>query len=319
MAAVDTVALLRALNAPPSLGKYSAAYSDPSFAGLFPGIGSTAGTGALRMKDAAGVQAAANAWKQALEEGSNSFNGMVFGDTPGGAQSNLLNLRSQNISRALRMAELQAQENARQSALAESAAYHRDANERAAQNDWLDFLSSIARNQQDSSYKDAVATARGGLAQQMEALAGQRNALDARESDALQNESDIMGLLLERADAASTAASYKSNSPVKYTIGNDGIPHFQNIEAERDMWGGGPKDLDVRAMYDSLLADQTRRKSQRSSISNAIELLLRQYSNPAVQVPGINVNAMLSAARNRPTVGQVAKSWVFDPRTLTVR
>ena len=318
MAAIDTVALLRAINAPPSLGKYSAAYSDPSFAGLFPGIGSTGGAAIMRMKDAAGVQAAANEWKKVLEEGSNSFNGMVFGDTPGGAQSNLLNLRSQNISRALRMAELQAQENARQSALAESAAYHRDANERAAQNDWLDFLSSIARNQQDAGYKDAVATARGGLAQQMSALTGQRGALDAQDAAALQQENDLMALLGERAEAASTAYG-SASGPAPYTYDADGIPKFSNPAAEQAMWGGGANDLNVRQMYNALLAESAKRKGQRTSTSNAIELLLRQYSNPAVQVPGINVNAMLSAARNRPTVGQVAKSWVFDPRTLTVR
>jgi len=316
MAAIDTMALLRALNAPPALGRYSAARSDPANTGLFPLIGSGPGA-SMWMKDANGVAQAANAWKDAIGD-VNPYEGMIFGDTPGGAQSNLLNLRSQNISRAMRMAEMAAQEKARQDSLAATQQYHNAANQRASQNDWLDFLSQIAGRQQDTSYKDAVSGARQSLAGQMQALTGQRSALDAQDVSAMSSEDELMNLLMERADASSTASSYASKSPVKYTIGADGIPKFTNAEAERDMWGGGPQDLDVRGMFNKLAADQAQRKSQRTSLSNAIELLLRQYSNPAVQNPGIDLSSIMQAARQGPTVGQAAKRWVFDQKSRSV-
>lgn len=315
MAAIDTMALLRALNAPPALGRYSAARSDPANTGLFPLIGSGPGA-SMWMKDANGVAQAANAWRDAIGE-VNPYEGMIFGDTPGGAQSNLLNLRSQNISRAMRMAEMAAQEKARQDSLAATQQYHNAANQRASQNDWLDFLSQIAGRQQDTSYKDAVSGARQSLAGQMQALTGQRSALDAQDVSAMGSEDELMNLLLERAGAASTA--YGTNSgPLKYTIGNDGIPKFQNADAEQAMWGGGQQDLDVRGMYNKLSADQAQRKSQRTSLSNAIELLLRQYSNPAVQNPGIDLSSIMQAARQGPTVSQAAKRWVFDQKSRSV-
>lgn len=344
MAAIDTLALLRALNTPasqladsdpsfaglfPGIGStagaaltrtrpnpLSAKMSDTSFTGLFPGIGSTDSTGILRMKDPAGVRAAAQAWQDTIGE-ANPYDGMIFGDTPGGAQSNLLNLRSQNISRALRMAEMAAQERARQDSLAAQQQYHNAANQRASQNDWLDFLAQVTGRQQDASRQNAVSRARNSLAGQMQALTGQRSALDAQDVSAMGSEDELMNLLMERADAASGAYG-SAGSPAKYTIGNDGIPKFQNVAAEQAMWGGGAQDLDVRGMFNKLSADQAQRKSQRTSLSNAIELLLRQYSNPAVQNPGIDLSSIMQAARQGPTVGQAAKRWVFDQKSRSV-
>jgi len=138
---------LRAANAPPIMGELSAATTQPW---LVPGIGT--GPGAqLIQKDPAGVLAAATA--QAAAAGpANRYAGKVWGDTPGQAQGNLLNLRAQDLNAAAQAAaraqqaqQFNVQQQRLQDSARESAAWRQAEVEQRKRNDTLDFLSQLAR------------------------------------------------------------------------------------------------------------------------------------------------------------------------------
>jgi len=138
---------LRALNAPPSMGELSAATTQPW---LVPGAGT--GPGAqLIMKDPAGVAAAAEA--QASAAGPvNRYAGLIWGDSPGQAQGNLLNRRAQDLNAAAQAAaraqqaqQFNIQQQRLQDASREAAAWRQAEVAQRTRNDTLDFLSALAK------------------------------------------------------------------------------------------------------------------------------------------------------------------------------
>lgn len=95
----NPAAYLRALNAPPSLGPYSAMTSTPYMMG---GIGVGPGNQMIS-KDQAGIDAAARAWAAAMAQqqaAGPSYAGMVFGDSPGQASQMAIGLRNQRAAEA---------------------------------------------------------------------------------------------------------------------------------------------------------------------------------------------------------------------------
>lgn len=97
-------AYLRAINAPPIFGPYSAMTTD-SYTGAGIGVGPG---GMMVRKSPQEIEAAAAAWDAVLGAGGggNRFSGLIFGDTPGAAQSNVLSLRAAREAEALNRAQL---------------------------------------------------------------------------------------------------------------------------------------------------------------------------------------------------------------------
>lgn len=94
-------AYLRAINAPPIMGPYSA-MTTTNYTGAGIGVGPG---GQMIRKSPQEIDAAAAAW-DAILGGGNRFAGLIFGDTPGAAQSNVLSLRAAREAEALNRAQL---------------------------------------------------------------------------------------------------------------------------------------------------------------------------------------------------------------------
>lgn len=322
--ALDMIAALRALNAPPALGKFSAATSTPYQS---PGVG-VGGGNMLIMKDPQGVAAANAAWRGALEQsqggGGGGYQGMVFGDTIGGAQGNLLNLRQQNISRALQQAALQAQQQARQDSLRQQQEYHNQslqlgrenaqiADQRArtiaanqmgynydalAERDnssYRNFLAQMAKLQSDTGLRSATESAQADVATKLNRALQQNSALD----QALGQSYDQENALLEMLQNLGGEATEIYGAPM--TVGKDGMPSFgtgaRAGQAEQYMWGqNGGMNLPLRQQYDAILGGRTKLDDDREGLKMLIQSLGRQYSNPVVNLPRFDASQFMRAA-----------------------
>ena len=100
----EVIDFLRALNAPPALGEFSAARSLPY---MNAGIG-TGGGMQLAMKDPQGIGQAAERWARARMETADPYAGLIWGDTIGGAQQAVLGERARQMQMALARDQMRA-------------------------------------------------------------------------------------------------------------------------------------------------------------------------------------------------------------------
>lgn len=264
------VDLIRALNAPPALGDFSASTTQPW---LTPGIGT--GPGAqLILKDPAGVQAAAARWGEANAASANPYLGKVWGDSPGQAQGNLLNLRGQDISlanAAAARAQAAQQFNANQSRLtqarADQLASQREAQARLQRNDTLDFLSKLAQVDTESQTRAAMY---GFQNQARAAASDQRAALAGQTYEALQNLNQTRETLGNRLSQTEQSLANLPNIQEQFTSSDEyghrslGVsPELSNVM--QTIFGWAPDSETIR---DSLAGARSTLKSQADEIRN---------------------------------------------------
>lgn len=330
-------ALLRALNAPPALGIYSAARSIPYTDAFGPGVGPG---NQLVMKDEQGLRQAMQAWEEAGAGQGGGYAGLVIGDTPGQTQGNLLNLRAQDIRVAMEQAQMAQQERLRQDALRQ-AAYDR-AEGRAIRRDDLARLYK-AQALQDAQYRDRTrmqyladlakieadqALARGkalGVEQAQRSLEPFYG-YDRRIAEAEMSNEEALARLL--GNVSQRASAYPGN--ILMQLDADGALRFTDPSkvataqdyrnAEGYVWGEGPGSF--RDQYNNLLAEQTRLAGGRAAFESDLAAAYdRAKAMPPVQVDTPFLRELLSQRSQvqrpapQPTVLDVLRQRALRPAT----
>ena len=205
----DVIDYLRALNAPPALGIYSAAKAQPY---LNTGIG-TGGGLQLVMKDQQGIGNAAEQWARARVATTDPMAGLVWGDSIGQAQQTLLNERARRVQEALAREQMDMARD-REARLYRQAEADRA---RLAENDRLDFQAKLAQALSRGRTTNAQALENASRLRQLESIGGTlaRNRQDFG-SDLL----DLETMLMENARSAVAA-----NRGVCGRSGRDDLPY----------------------------------------------------------------------------------------------
>ena len=282
---------LRALNAPPSMGELSAATTQPW---LVPGAGT--GPGAqLIMKDPAGVAAAAEA--QASAAGPvNRYAGLIWGDSPGQAQGNLLTRRAQDLNAAAQAAaraqqaqQFNAQQQRLQEASHEAAAWRQAEVAQRTRNDTLDFLSKLAEMEARAS----------GTSRAMDS--SMRNGAMAEALGTLNQTRDTLGESLTgvRQNLANLPAIRED-----FTYTDDGGHKQLGVPEDtaamlRSIVGWAP---DAEMVGGALVGARSSLRGQESEITNALARAQDQYRQTVAQIratpppPGNGLNPSTVAA-----------------------
>jgi len=248
----DIADLIRALNAPPSLGEFSAARTTPWMNGSI-GMGPGA---QLIMKDPAGVEAAANRWTRARSEIS-PYAGVIWGDTVGGAQNTVLNERARQVQIAMQREQMAAQA-ARENRIARQAEADRAVRQQIGQQEYLARLAQSAARAQGTN---AQALENASRLRQLEQLGTQ---LTEERSGAEADLADLQRFLRGNADQA-----VAGDDNLSVRVGPDGLPEIfspsgrAGMNAIRDAEArtfrtlptgvAGPSEGDPRTDYEALL------------------------------------------------------------------
>ena len=203
----DITDLIRALNAPPALGEFSAARTQPWMNGSI-GMGPGA---QLIMKDPAGVEAAANRWTRARAETS-PYAGVIWGDTVGGAQNTVLNERARQVQIAMQREQMAAQQ-AREARLMRQAEMEQATRQQIGQQN---FLSRLAQSAATAQGRNAQALENAARLRQLEQVGGQ---ITAETEDAEGQLAALQSLLRGNAEAA-----VAGNPDLDFREGPDGLP-----------------------------------------------------------------------------------------------
>lgn len=321
----DVIDYLRALNAPPALGIYSAAKAQPY---LNTGIG-TGGGMQLVMKDQQGIGQAASNWARARMQTEDPYAGLIWGDSIGQAQQTLLNERARRVQEAL------AREQMDMARDREARIYRQAEADRArlAENDRLDFQAQLAQ---------ALSRGRTTNAQALENLSRMRllaSSGDALTRDRAQAEADLRALESAMFSRANRAVSGNPDAAIRFR--SSGLPEVYsptdrldaNVmrQIEEATYEGGARD-----QYENLLARLSELDSAYKNWSTDSAFAFRQ---PTAQVDLSPIENLL--AGRSPTVAQSAaqildqarargaayrlpptvpapRRWTFDPQTRRV-
>lgn len=303
----DIIDILRALNAPPALGEFSAAKSQPY---LNTGIG-TGGGMQLLMKDPQGVGQAADRWARARMETADPFANLIWGDTIGGAQNSLLNERARQVQ--LQMAREQMdREQARQARIERASVAEQETRRQIGQQQ---FLARIADTLSDVRGDNAEALANAARIRQLGTYGGQ---LQRDQTEAEQKFNALREML--RRNAGNAVAG---NRDIDFRIGRDGLPEVysptQNADAnqlrdiEAAIYGGvapgasGPSQypVDPREEFSRLTETLNQLDSRRQLWDRDVGSALRE---PTSTVDTSIFEQLLGGAgpRRPSTVGQSA-------------
>lgn len=303
--------LLSALNAPPALGRFSAATTLPWMNGS---IGMGPGR-MLVMKDPGGIEQAASAWAQERARLSDPLDGYTLADSIGAGQQTILNERARRVQEALAM---------RQMAAAEERANRMDRRADASlaarrRNDELDYMAQLARIQDAAGRENARAAAD---AARVAELLPQGARLTAERADAEAELDSMLEFLRQNglsATAGNPAYGIRQNEagiPEPYAIRPDDADaeELRRIEAmiwgERPMGAEGPElPFNVRSEYQSLLREL-------SSLDRGIRNWDRDMS-AATGRRGVTIGAAANSLR-RGQAPEPPRRWTFDPATRSI-
>lgn len=313
----DIIDILRALNAPPALGDYSAAKAQPY---LNTGIG-TGGGMQLVMKDPQGVGQAADQWARARMATADPFANLIWGDTVGGAQKMLLDERARQVQLAMAREQLNL-ERQRENRLARESQEGRDIQREIGLNN---FRARIAESLADAQGDNADAYAN---AEQLRQLSVQDQSLRTRQ-DETQSRFDALRRMLGQNAQAAVAG----NRDLDVRIGADGLPSLysptRNADANqiRDMeariYGRvasgalGPQPppgyVDPRDEFDQLSTRLNDYDSRRRLLDRDLGSAMRE---PTSMVDTSLLEQLLAGSpRRSATVGQSAAQLLQDALT----
>lgn len=303
--------ILSALNAPPALGRFSAATTLPWMNGS---IGMGPGR-MLVMKDPGGIEQAASAWAAERARLSDPLDGYTLADSIGSGQQTILNERARRVQEALALRQMAAAEE-RANRMDRRAAAEVAARRRG---DELGYMAQLARIQDAARREGARASADAARVAELLPIG---SAIEAERSGA---ESDLAGLLEElRANAANAVAG---NRGYAIRMNRDGLPEpyavrpddadaeeLRRLEAaiygERLPGAEGPDlPFSYRQDYDDLLRQLSELDRGRRN--------WEQDMRTATGRRGVTIGAAASALRGAPPP-PAPRQWTFDPRTRTI-
>lgn len=298
----DIIDILRALNAPPALGDYSAARAQPY---LNTGIG-TGGGMQLVMKDQQGVGQAADRWARARMETADPFANLIWGDTVGGAQNNLLNERARQVQLAMAREQMDMQRE-RENRITRQAQEEQITRRQIGQQN---FLQNLARSASTARGTNAASLENLARLRQLEQVGGE---LTQARGD---TEAELLGLrdfLLGNANQA-----VAGNRDLAVREGPDGLPEFfsptgnadanmlRNMEAStfRDLPYGveGPSLANPRMDYEDLSREY-------GNLDDGYRRWQQDYSSASrrpTSMVDTSIFDRLLGAGGAPTIGQSA-------------
>lgn len=300
----DIIDILRALNAPPALGDYSAAKAQPY---LNTGIG-TGGGMQLVMKDPQGVGSAADQWARARMATADPFANLIWGDTVGGAQNSLLNERARQVQVAMAREQM-ARDQERQNRIERASMAEQETRRQIGRQN---FLANLARSASTANTRNASAIENLARLRQLGEVGG----------GLMQERGDIEADLLSLRDFLSQNAerAVAGNPDLAVREGASGLPEFysptnradanvlRNAEAAtfRDLPYGveGPSLANPRRDYEDLA-------SQLGELDTGYRQWQRDYSSasrrPTSMVDTSIFEQLLGGGDGSPrTVGQSA-------------
>ena len=306
----DIIDILRALNAPPALGDYSAAKAQPY---LNTGIG-TGGGMQLVMKDPQGIGSAADQWARARLATADPFANLVWGDTVGGAQNSLLNERARQVQIAMAREQM-AREQERQNRIERASMAEQETRRQIGQQN---FLANLARSASTANTRNASAIENLARLRQLEEVGG----------GLMQERGDTEADLLSLRDFLSQNAerAVAGNPDLAVREGASGLPEFysptnradanvlRNAEAAtfRDLPYGveGPSLANPRRDYEDLA-------SQLGELDTGYRQWQREYGSasrrPTSMVDTSIFEQLLGGGGGSPrTVGQSAVQLLQD-------
>lgn len=297
----DITDLIRALNAPPSLGDFSAARTQPWMNGSI-GMGPGA---QLIMKDPAGVEAAANRWTRARSEIS-PYAGVIWGDTIGGAQNTVLNERARQVQIAMQREQMAAQA-ARENRLTRQAEMEQATRRQIGQQQYLARLAESAARARGTN---AQALENASRLRQLEQFGGQ---LAEERSGAETDLADLQRFLRGNADQAvagddnlAVRVSADGLPEIYSPTGRAGANSIRDAEARtfRTLPVGvyGPSESDPRMDYEDIL-------TQLSALDSGQRNLARDYGsarNRPTALVDTSIFDELLGGGGAPTIGQSA-------------
>lgn len=301
----DIIDIIRALNAPPALGEFSAARAQPY---LNTGIG-TGGGMQLVMKDQQGVGQAADRWARARMETADPFANLIWGDTVGGAQNSLLNERARQVQLAMAREQMDAQRE-RENRITRQAQEEQITRRQIGQQQ---FLSRIAETLADARGDNADALENAARLRQLTTYGGR---LDRAENETEQQATALRRLLSENARNA-----VAGNPDIDFRIGSDGLPEIysptRNANAnqlramEANIFRGlpygveGPSPVDPREQYSGLDMLLRQLDDRRQLYDRDVGSALRQPTTP-VDVSLLEQLLGGGGSAPAPTIGQSA-------------
>lgn len=311
----DIFDILRALNAPPALGDYSAAKAQPY---LNTGIG-TGGGMQLVMKDPQGVGQAADQWARARMATADPFANLIWGDTVGGAQNSLLNERARQVQVAMAREQM-AREQERQNRIERSTMAENETRRQIGQQN---FLARIAESLADAQGDNADAYAN---AEQLRQLSIQDQSLRTRQ-DETQSRFDALRRMLGQNAQAAVAG----NRDLDVRIGADGLPTVYSPTRNAD--ANQIRDVEARiygrvapgafgpSQYPTDPQDEFDQLSTRLNDYDSRRRLLDRDLGSAMREPTGMVDTSLleqllaGSPRRSATVGQSAAQLLQDALT----
>lgn len=331
----EVIDFLRALNAPPALGEFSAARSLPY---MNAGIG-TGGGMQLAMKDPQGIGQAAERWARARMETADPYAGLIWGDTIGGAQQAVLGERARQMQMALDRERVRAAQE-REARLERQSQQELEARNQRTQ---AEFMARLASSLGTASKTNAAAMENQARLRQLEAL-GPRITREYEDT-----EGQLLGLqelLMENA-----RQQVEGNPDLAVREGPDGLPELysptnradanmlRNAESMVFDYYGPGFDFNPRETYSDLATQLSeldagrKRWNQEYSIASRrptrtvdtsfLTALLGSGSAPTF---GQSAAQLLSQARSRGAAYRLPPSgptgvrtrWTFDPTTRRV-
>jgi len=301
----DIIDIIRALNAPPALGDFSAARAQPY---MNTGIG-TGGGNQLVMKDQQGIGQAADRWARARMETADPFANLIWGDTVGGAQNSLLNERARQVQQAMAREQMNAQRE-REDRITRQAQEEQITRRQIGQQQ---FLARIADTLADARGDNAEALANAARLRQLGTYGGQ---LYRAQTAAEQQATALRQILSGNARNA-----VAGNRDIDFRIGSDGLPELysptRNADANqlRDMESTifrglpygveGPSPVDPREQYSQLDRLLGQLDDRRQLYDRDVGSALRQ---PTTAIDTSIFERLLggSGAAPAPTIGQSA-------------
>ena len=299
--------LLSALNAPPALGRFSAATTLPWMNGS---IGMGPGR-MLVMKDPGGIEQAASAWAAERARLSDPLDGYTLADSIGAGQQTILNERARRVQEALAMRQMAAAEERAnrmdRRAAAEVAARRR--------NDELDYMAQLAKIQDaadraaDRESADVARVAE--LIPLGSRLTSARDAAEAR-LDGLMEFLRQNGTAATSGNPAYGIRMSDAGLPAPYALRPDDADAEELRRIEAMIWGERPQGTEgpelpfnVRSEYRSLLR-------QLSNLDRGVKNWDMDMRS-ATGRRGVTIGAAASALRGGPP--PAPRQWAFDPMT----